>query len=180
MKKHGLAATMEARVHSNKRALFWACTLVLVLVFYAVYLFWEDAIVDSAVPAHTDEQATLPANHSQRPAAAIETGQFNSSDNHRDTTSPAADQQVAVNFLLQQLQTSTQGVSVVGVSQQGLSGHLGLRDGDQITEINGQAVRTVDEVQSLLYDYHPKQILHFKGKRDGQVMNWTYQAQADD
>lgn len=180
MKKHGLAATMEARVHPDNRALVFACTLVFVLVFYAAYLFWEDAIVDNAVPAHIDEQAPLLVNLSQPPAVEIVADQFSSSDNHRDTSSPVAEQQVAVNFLLHQLQASEQGIAVANASAQGLGAHLGLRDGDQITEVNGQVVQSVDEVQSLLHNYHPKQILHFKGKRDGQVMNWTYQAQADD
>lgn len=180
MKKHGLAATMEARAHPDNRALFFACILVFVLVFYAVFLFWEEQVDGTVVTTHVANQAMTQVAQNKHAQLESEADQAYSSDDHRDTSSPVAEQQVAVNFLLHQLQASEQGITVVGVTQQGLSGYLGLHDGDQITEINGQVVQSVDEVQSLLHNYHPKQILHFKGKRDGQVMNWTYQAQADD
>ena len=180
MRKFHPTVKTETLTQTDNRALFLACALVFALVFYAMFLFWEDEINDSSTHVSTDYKATTQVVHSQRSELRVEADQQFSSDSHRDTMSPAADQQVAVNFLLHQLQTGEQGIAVVGVSPHGLSGSLGLRDGDHITEVNGQAVRSVDEVQSLLQGYHPKQILQFKVKRDGLAMRWTYQAQADD
>lgn len=180
MKGRGLGAMTDSLMQSDNRSLLWACALVFALVFYAMFLFWEDEMGANSAQTRSDYPTKSQIVPSERAETGSQADQQFSSDSHRDTTNQTGEQQVAVNFLLHQLQTGAQGVSVVGVSPQGLSGSLGLLDGDQITEVNGQVVQSVDEVQSLLHDYHPKQILHFKGKRQGQAMSWTYQAQADD
>lgn len=181
MKSHR-STKMEYVQNSEHRSLVVVYVIVSALVFYAMYLMWQDDSLDTsgsvAAAFATPTPATPGKQEQPTLLPAVEPG--TAADLHSNTMSQAEDQQVAVNFLLHQLQNSAQGVAVVGASQQGLSNYLGLRDGDQITEVNGQAVRSVDEVQGLLLNYHPKQILHFKGKRDAQTMSWTYQAQADD
>ena len=181
MKSHQ-STKMENVQNSEHRSLFVVYIIVSALVFYAMYLMWQDDSVDTSdsVAAAFATPTQITSDEYAEPARVSVAGLGTAADLHDNAMSQAQDQQVAVNFLLHQLQTSAQGVAVVGSSQQGLANNLGLRDGDQITEINGQAVHSVDEVQGLLLDYHPKQTLHFKGKRDGQTMSWTYQAQADD
>lgn len=180
MKGRVLGTMTDSLMQPDNRSLLWACALVFALVFYAMFLFWEDDMGATSAQIRPGYPTATQVARSERTETGSQADQQFSSDSHRDSTSPSAEQQVAVNFLLHQLQTGAQGVSVVGASPQGLSGSLGLHDGDQITEVNGQAVQSVDEVQSVLNGYHPKQILHFKGKRQGQAMSWTYQAQADD
>lgn len=100
--------------------------------------------------------------------------------NSTPAAAPSEDTSAAVGFFILQLHAHAQGLEVRNASSQGLLARLGLQEGDVISELNGQTIHSADELQLLLQHYHPKQVLSFKGKRDGRVMSWTYQAQADD
>ncbi len=88
--------------------------------------------------------------------------------------------QASVNLLSHEFHATSEGLEVYSATQQGLSASLGLQNGDKISKINGEIVRQPDDILRLLKDYQPKQILEFVGTRQGQVMTWVFQAQADD
>ncbi len=172
---------LQANVWIEKSLILVAYGLVLALVVCAVVL-WRDEIsevVTSDAGARNAAQPTLqPVTRPSAEPAHLDLDV--DADPRVVVPDTSSDQQAKVELLLHQLQAGEHGISVHNASGQGLSGYLGLRDADQITHVNGQAVRQVDDIQALLHDYHPKQKLHFQGRRDGQAMSWTYQAQADD
>lgn len=171
---------LQANVWIEKSLILVAYGLVLALVVCAVVL-WSDEIsevVTGDADARNAAQPTL--QQATRPSAEPAHLDLDVDADSRVVAPDTSEQQAKVELLLHQLQAGEHGISVHHASGQGLSGYLGLRDADQITHVNGQAVRQVDDIQALLHDYHPKQKLHFQGRRDGQAMSWTYQAQADD
>jgi hypothetical protein len=88
--------------------------------------------------------------------------------------------QTSINLLSHEFHTTTEGLEVYSATQQGLSASLGLQNGDKVSKINGEIVRQPEDILRLLKNYQPNQVLEFVGTRQGQVITWVYQAQADD
>lgn len=169
---------------TKNRTLLLALLLIPVPVFYAMLLLWSDELDEPHLTAQP--RPVLASRYDTQSHAGSKLGNTISSPSearaidHAKDLAQANEQVMAVVFLLQQLQKDARGIVVVGANQQGLSARLGLSDGDQITEINGQAVHSLEQVQAALSGYRPQHILHFKGRREGIATTWTYQAMADD
>jgi hypothetical protein len=69
------------------------------------------------------------------------------------------------------------GLLVTSETPLGLSSNLGLLNGDVVTHINGQVVRSVDDLKRILKNYDPGVDLVFKGMRKGEIITWQFQAE---
>lgn len=69
------------------------------------------------------------------------------------------------------------GLLVTSETPLGLSSNLGLLNGDIVTQINGQTVRSIDDLKRILKNYDPGVDLVFKGMRKGETITWQFQAE---
>jgi hypothetical protein len=83
----------------------------------------------------------------------------------------------AVIELSERFKTAENGLLVTSETPLGLSSNLGLLNGDVVTHINGQVVRSVDDLKRILKNYDPGVDLVFKGMRKGELITWQFQAE---
>lgn len=64
------------------------------------------------------------------------------------------------------------GVKVIDVDDDSNAGKAGLKEGDIITDIDGKAVNSADEVAKIVRDNMDKTSLMFKIQRNGKTQNF--------
>lgn len=83
----------------------------------------------------------------------------------------------AVLELSERFKNTDTGIVVMSETPLGLSSNLGLMVGDVVNQVNGQGVRSVDDLKRILRRYDPGVDLVFKGIRKGEAMTWQFQAE---